>query len=37
MSFSYMTWEPLSRREITLAELMGEAGYVTAGVVDTPF
>ncbi len=36
-SFSFMTWEPLSRDEATMADVLSEAGYVTAGVVDTPF
>ena len=36
-SFSFMTWEPLSRDEVTMADVLSEAGYVTAGVVDTPF
>ena len=37
MCFSFMTWEPLSRHEVTMADALAEAGYVTAGVVDTPF
>jgi len=37
MSFSYMTWEPLSRGEVTLPDVLSQAGYVTAGVADTPF
>lgn len=37
LSMSFMTWEPLSRREVTMADALAGAGYVTAGVVDTPF
>ena len=31
MCFSYMTWEPLNRRELTMADALAGAGYVTAG------
>jgi len=36
-TFTYMRWEPLPPSEITLSALLGEAGYVTCGVADTPF
>ncbi|HET7480317.1 MAG TPA: sulfatase, partial [Rubrobacteraceae bacterium] len=36
-SFTYMGWEPLPRHVPTLPGLLSEAGYLTMGVVDTPF
>jgi arylsulfatase A-like enzyme len=36
-TFSYMSWEPLPRSAVTVSQLLADAGYVTAGVVDTPF
>ena len=36
-SYTYMGWEPLPQRLPTLAGLLSEAGYLTMGVVDTPF
>lgn len=35
--FTYLGWAPLPSEEITLAQLLTEAGYVTFGVTDTPF
>ena len=36
-SYTHMGWEPLPRRLPTLPGLLSEAGYLTMGVVDTPF
>ena len=36
-TFSYLGWSPLPRDEVTLAQLMTNAGYRTFGVADTPF
>ncbi len=36
-TFTYMGWEPLSRKEKILAEIFRKAGYRTLAVVDTPF
>src|SRR5215217_2885848 len=36
-SYTYMGWEPLPQRLPTLPGLLSEAGYLTMGVVDTPF
>jgi len=36
-SYTYMGWEPLPHRLPTLPGLLSEAGYLTMGVVDTPF
>ena len=36
-TMSYMQWEPLSKDEITLPQLLGEKGINTAAIVDTPF
>lgn len=36
-TFSYLQWEPLPPTEVTLPQVLSQAGYVTAGVVDTPF
>jgi len=36
-TMSYMQWEPLSRDEVLLSELLGSQGIHTAAVVDTPF
>lgn len=36
-TFSYMTWEPLPRSEVTLSQVLSNAGFATVGVVDTPF
>lgn len=37
LSFSFMTWAPLPTSMPTLPGLLSEAGYLTMGVVDTPF
>jgi arylsulfatase A-like enzyme len=36
-SYTHMGWEPLPRHLATLPEVMSKAGYLTMGVVDTPF
>lgn len=36
-TFSYMTWGPLSLTEVTVSQILSEAGFTTVGVVDTPF
>jgi arylsulfatase A-like enzyme len=36
-SYTHMGWEPLPRHLMTLPELLSQAGYLTMGVVDTPF
>ncbi len=36
-SYTHMGWEPLPERLPTLPGLLSEAGYLTMGVVDTPF
>ena len=36
-SYAHMGWEPLPRHLATLPEVMSKAGYLTMGVVDTPF
>ncbi len=36
-TFTYRGWQPLSQEEITLPQLLTEAGYTTMGIVDTPF
>jgi arylsulfatase A-like enzyme len=36
-SFTFMGWEPLPQHLETLPGLLSEAGYLTMGVVDTPF
>jgi arylsulfatase A-like enzyme len=36
-SYAHMGWEPLPRHLMTLPELLSSAGYLTMGVVDTPF
>src|SRR3712207_7132535 len=36
-SYTHMGWEPLPHRLPTLPGLLSEAGYLTMGVVDTPF
>jgi arylsulfatase A-like enzyme len=36
-TFTYLGWAPLPPKEKTLAEILYEAGYITIGVVDTPF
>src|ERR687895_340636 len=36
-SYTYMGWEPLPHHVPTLPGLLSEAGYLTVGVVDTPF
>lgn len=35
-TFTYRQWEPLPKDEITLAEMLGEAGYTTMLIADTP-
>ncbi len=36
-TLTYLGWAPLPRDEIILPQLMADAGYLTAAVVDTPF
>src|SRR3712207_136959 len=36
-SYPHMGWEPLPRHLMTLPELLSRAGYLTMGIVDTPF
>jgi arylsulfatase A-like enzyme len=36
-TFTYMGWEPLPQKEITLAASLTESGLLTTGIVDTPF
>jgi arylsulfatase A-like enzyme len=36
-SYTHMGWEPLPRRLMTLPEVLSKAGYLTMGIVDTPF
>ena len=36
-TFTYLNWGPLPQNEITLAQCLSEAGYLTFGVADTPF
>jgi len=36
-SYTFMGWEPLPHHVPTLPGLLSEAGYLTVGVVDTPF
>ncbi len=36
-TFTYMGWQPLPEKEITLAGTLTQAGYLTTGIVDTPF
>jgi arylsulfatase A-like enzyme len=36
-SYTYMGWEPLPRQVPTLPGILSEAGYLTMGIVDTPF
>ena len=36
-SYAHMGWEPLPQHLMTLPELLSSAGYLTMGVVDTPF
>jgi arylsulfatase A-like enzyme len=36
-SYTHMGWEPLPRHLPTLSGILSEAGYLTMGVVDTPF
>src|SRR5437867_7420336 len=37
LSLTFMSWEPLPTTLPTLPELLGEAGYLTMGIVATPF
>ena len=36
-SYTHMGWEPLPRHLLTLPEVLSKAGYLTMGIVDTPF
>ena len=36
-SYTHMGWEPLPRHLMTLPEMLSGAGYLTMGIVDTPF
>ncbi len=36
-SYTFMGWEPLPKSLPTLPGLLSEAGYLTMGIVDTPF
>ncbi len=36
-SYTHMGWEPLPRHLTTLPEVLSKAGYLTMGIVDTPF
>ena len=36
-TFTYRGWQPLPQEEITLPQLLTEAGFSTMGIVDTPF
>src|SRR3712207_3060117 len=36
-TYAHMGWEPLPRHLTTLPELLSRAGYLTMGIVDTPF
>jgi arylsulfatase A-like enzyme len=36
-SYTHMGWEPLPRHLLSLPEILSKAGYLTMGVVDTPF
>jgi arylsulfatase A-like enzyme len=36
-TFTYLGWAPLPRQETTLPQLLSQAGYSTAAIVDTPF
>ncbi|HKH76224.1 MAG TPA: sulfatase-like hydrolase/transferase, partial [Rubrobacteraceae bacterium] len=36
-SYTHMGWEPLPKGLPTLSGLLAEAGYLTMGIVDTPF
>jgi arylsulfatase A-like enzyme len=36
-SYTFMGWEPLPKYLSTLPEVLSGAGYLTMGVVDTPF
>jgi len=35
-TFTYRQWEPLPKDEVTLAEILGENGYTTMLIADTP-
>jgi arylsulfatase A-like enzyme len=36
-SYAHMGWEPLPRHLLTLPEVLSGGGYLTMGIVDTPF
>ena len=36
-TFTYLGWAPLANSEITFPKLLAKAGYLTMGIVDTPF
>lgn len=36
-TFTYLDWGPLPQTEITLAQQLNRAGYLTFGIADTPF
>ncbi len=35
-TFTYRDWSPLGNQEVVLAQVLGEAGYVSMFIVDTP-
>jgi arylsulfatase A-like enzyme len=37
LAFTFMGWEPLPAHHTTLPQVLSDAGWLTAGVVDTPF
>lgn len=37
LSLTFMTWAPLPKDLPTVPQLLSEAGYLTMGIVDTPF
>ena len=37
LSYTFMGWEPLPMHLVTLPEVLSRAGFLTMGIVDTPF